>query len=124
HLVRSRRTSAAVAPAPFPEWLGERLVSIGRVPDPTRPATPTVMPTQRTTGDTGGHSPAWWARAWRDQLAEIEGAPPGERYHTLGRWAGRLYALTERPCCPWTSDDAYPTQLEVLERRADQPRES
>lgn len=117
-LVPYRRVSDTVTPAPFPAWLGEWLVDIGRIPDPTRPATPTVMPTQRTTGDTSGHSPAWWARAWRDQLAEIESAPPGERYHTLGRRAGRLFALTERPGCPWTADDAERALVEAQERRA------
>ncbi len=117
-LVPYQRVSDTVNLAPFPRELGEWLVSIGRVPDPTRPATPTVMPTQRTSGDTGHHSPAWWARAWRDQLAEIESAPPGERYHTLGRRAGRLFALTERPGCPWTADDAERALVEAQERRA------
>src|SRR5690606_13026283 len=113
-----RRVSETTEPAPFPRWLGEWLVSTGRIADPTRPATPTVMPTQRTTGDTSSHSPAWWARAWEDQLAEIEGAPPGERYHTLGRRAGRLFALTEQPGCPWTADDAERALMEAQLQRA------
>src|SRR5699024_7990040 len=83
-----------------------------------RPASPPPVPTQRTDGDTGDHSPAWWSRAWSDQLAEIESAPAGERYHTLGRRAGRLFALTARPGCPWTVADAERALIDAQIQRA------
>src|SRR5699024_10351186 len=117
-LIPYRRVSDTVEPAPFPAWLGQWLVSIGRIPDPTRPASPPPVPTQRTDGDTGDHSPAWWSRAWSDQLAEIESAPAVERYHTLGRRAGRLFALTARPGCPWTVADAERALIDAQIQRA------
>jgi len=116
-LVRYRRSSDTANPAPFPAWLGEWLVSIGRIPDPKRPAIPTPMPLQRT-GESGEHSPAYWDRAWHDQLGEIESAPQGERFHVLGRRGGRLFALAARPGCPWTTDEAERALVDAQVRRA------
>lgn len=114
-LVPYRRSSDTVEIAPFPRWLGQWLVHIGRIPDPSAPSPPTPIPAQRAYSE---HTVEYWRVAWSDQLAEIESAPPGERFHTLGRRAGRLFTLTQRPGCPWTPDQAEHALVEAQMTRA------
>lgn len=99
-----RRMSEAFTPGPFPTWLGEWLVSIGRVADPHRPRSVDQAPRWSRRSD--GHTSRWWEKAWREQLAEIANAPAGERNAVVKRRGPRLFNLANEPGCPWTADDA------------------
>src|SRR5690606_4761475 len=63
-----RRISDTVRVAPFPRWLGEWLVRIGAVADPTKPR-PVVTP-QRAAAPSG-HSPAYWDRVLNGVLDRV-----------------------------------------------------
>lgn len=110
-----RRVSETTEPAPFPRWLGEWLVSTGRIADPTRPATPTVMPGH---GRNGGRSRRWWEKAWTDQLGEIANAAPGTRNDVVLRRGLRLFNLTDEPGCPWTAQEAEDALVAAQEQYA------
>lgn len=99
------RVSDATEPAPFPRWLGEWLVTSGKIADPAAPARTIAMPQPRSSGD-GAHSPRWWERAWRDQLDEIANAAAGTRNDMVLRRGLRLVNLTAEAGCPWTTDEA------------------
>lgn len=112
-----RRISDAVNPAPFPRWLGEWLVQLGRVADPSSQsrALPT-MPSRHSRF--GNHSARWWERAWHDQLAEIANADPGTRNDVVLRRGLRLFNLAAEAECPWTADDAERALIEAQHQYA------
>lgn len=113
------RISDTSKPAPFPRWLGEWLVSIGRVPDPRRrtPAVPAPKWANQQ-GSEHGHSRRWWERAWSDQLAEIAQAAPGTRNWTVCSRGLRLFNLLAEPGCPWSADDAETALVQAQEAYA------
>ncbi|MGW3473438.1 bifunctional DNA primase/polymerase [Saccharopolyspora sp. NPDC000995] len=99
------RISDAVDPAPFPRWLGEWLVSIGRVTDPAarhRPA-PTRITTSNNT-----HPSRYWESAWSGVLDRVATKDDGRRarFETIYAGARRLANLAAHDGAPWSEADA------------------
>ena len=93
------RVSAGLDIAPAPGWLARHLLATGHISQP-RPVTPASRALPRRGG--GQHPPAWWERAWAEEVARVATAGPHQRQATLPRAARRLVELTGEPGCPWS----------------------
>lgn len=100
-----RRISDTASVAPFPRWLGEWLVRIGAVADPTKPR-PVVTP-QRAAAPSG-HSPAYWDRVLNGVLDRVATKDNGAkaRYQVIYAATRRLANLAVHDAAPWSEHDA------------------
>lgn len=100
-----RRISDTATAAPFPPWLGEWLVRIGAIADPTKPR-PVVTP-QRAAAPSG-HSPAYWDRVLNGVLDRVATKDHGAkaRYQVIYAATRRLANLAVHDAAPWSEHDA------------------